>query len=95
MIHYVLLKFKPGTDVDSIELNMRDTYRKLEQELPFLTEPVVRRNCVDRDSNADIMATIHLDNAAQLKDYLTHPLHVAMADNFKDAVVTRISFDHE
>lgn len=95
MVHYVLLKFKAGTDVDAIELNMRETYRQLEQELPFLTEPFVWRNCVDRDFNADIMATIHLDNATQLKDYLTHPLHVAMADNFKDAVVTRISFDHE
>ena len=76
MVHYVLLKFKAGTDVDAIELNMRETYRQLEQELPFLTEPFVWRNCVDRDSNADIMATIHLDNATQLKDYLTHPLHV-------------------
>ena len=41
MVHYVLLKFKAGTDVDAIELNMRETYRQLEQELPFLTEPFV------------------------------------------------------
>ena len=33
MVHYVLLKFKAGTDVDAIELNMRETYRQLEQEL--------------------------------------------------------------
>lgn len=95
MIHYVLLKFKPGADVDAIEKNVRDTYLRLEQTLPYLADAKVFRNCVSRDTNADIMATIRLDSPTHLQDYLTHPLHVQMAEKFKDAVIGRISFDHE
>ena len=53
MTHCVLLKFKPGTDLDAVEASVRETYEKLDQLLPFLTDPVVFRNCVEmciRDS---------------------------------------------
>lgn len=66
MTHYVLLKFKPGTDLDAVEASVRETYEKLDQLLPFLTDPVVFRNCVDRDSNADLMAVVQLDSSEHL-----------------------------
>lgn len=94
MTHYVLLKFKPGTDLDAVEANVRETYERLDQLLPFLTDPVVFRNCVDRDSNADLMAVVQLDSSEHLNDYLTHPLHIQMAQDFKDALAARTSFDH-
>ena len=74
-----LLKFKPGTDLDAVEASVRKTYEKLDQLLPFLNNPVVCRNCVDRDSNADLMAVVQLDSSEQLNDYLMHPLHIQMA----------------
>ena len=94
MTHYVLLKFKPGTDLDTVEAKVRKTYNELEQTLDFLTTPIVYRNCVERDSNADIMVTVDLDSNEHLQDYLTHPLHVRMAQDLKDALVGRTSFDH-
>lgn len=39
MTHYVLLKFKPGTDLDAVEASVRETYEKLDQLLPFLNRP--------------------------------------------------------
>lgn len=95
MKHYVLLKFKKDSDLDSIEKTVRDTYVSLDRELEFLHDPVVYRNTVDRDSNADIMAEIRLDSPEFLQSYLTHPLHLKMAEVLKNEVVSRISFDHE
>ena len=94
MTHYVLLKFKPGTDLDAVEARVRKTYNELDQTLDFLTSPIVYRCCVERDSNADIMATVQLDSKEHLQDYLTHPLHVQMAQDLKDALAGRTSFDH-
>ena len=94
MIHYVLLKFAPGTDLDAAEAKVRSTYDALAETVPFLHDPKVYRCCVERDSNADIMATIRLDDESCLQPYLTHPLHVGMAQDFKDVVVGRTSFDH-
>ena len=94
MTHYVLLKLAPGSDVDAVERRVRKTYQELDEALPFLHEPRVFRSCVQRDSNADIMAVVELDREDCLQPYLTHPLHVQMAQDLKDVVVGRTSFDH-
>ena len=95
LTHYVLLKFAPGTDLDAVEQRVRKTYQELDETLPFLHEPRVFRSCVERDSNADIMAVIDLDGEEFLKPYLTHPLHLQMAGDLKDALIGRTSFDHK
>ena len=95
MTHYVLMKFKPGTDLDADEARIRETYRQLDETLDFLHNPRIFRNCVERDSNADLMAVIDLDDPASLPDYLQHPLHLAMAGAFRDAILVRTSFDTE
>lgn len=94
MIHYVLLKLAPGSDVDAVEARVRKTYQELDETLDFLHDPQVFRSCVERDSNADIMAVIRLDGEEFLKPYLTHPLHLQMAGDLKDTVIGRTSFDH-
>ena len=93
--HYVLLKLNPGTDLEAAYRKVSDTYQKLDETLPFLHNPQVYRNCVERDSNFDIMASIELGNEEELHAYLTHPLHMQMAADMKDALCGRTSFDHE
>lgn len=95
MKHYVLLKFAPGTDLDAVEKKVSGVYAQLDSVLPFLNDPCVMRNCVERDSNADIMVSVDLDTPEKLQDYLTHPLHVQMGQDLKDALVGRTSFDCE
>ena len=95
MKHYVLLKLKPGTDLEAAYRKVSDTYQKLDETLPFLYNPQVYRNCVERDSNFDIMASIELGSEEELHAYLTHPLHMQMAADMKDALCGRTSFDHE
>ena len=92
--HYVLLKLAPGTDVEAARDRVWQTYRALDEELVWLNRPEVYRTCVERDSNADIMAVIELDSPEYLQPYLTHPLHLQMARDMKDVVVGRTSFDH-
>ena len=94
MIHYVLLKFAAGTDLDAAEALVRETYGKLEETLEYLHEPKIFRNCVERDSNADLMVSIRLDSPGQLQSYLTHPLHVSMGKTLNPSLVNRVSFDH-
>jgi len=94
MTHYVLLKFAPGTDLEPVEARVRKTYDELDRVLDFLHDPAVYRSCIVRDSNADIMASIQLDDPARLQDYLTHPLHVQMAQDLKELLIGRTSFDH-
>lgn len=95
MKHYVLLKLAEGADQDAAFARVRDTYRALAEALPWLTNPQVYRNCVARDSNFDIMAAIELDGPEHLTPYLTHPLHLQMAQDMKDILAGRVSFDHE
>ncbi len=93
MMHYVLLKFRKGADVDAAEKLVRSTYEKLAEVLPYLSSPVTYRCCVERDSNADIMAVMRLDSADKLQEYLHHPLHVGMGKQLNPSIETRISFD--
>ncbi len=95
MKHYVLLKLKPGTDLDAAYTKVATTYQKLDETLPFLHNPQVFRNVVQRDSNFDIMATIEVANEEELHAYLTHPLHMQMAADMKDDLCGRTSFDHD
>ncbi len=95
MTHYVLLKLKPGSDVDAAYARVSSTYAALDEALPFLNNPRVYKSCIDRDSNADIMAVIDLDGEEYLQPYLTHPLHLKMAQDMKDMLAGRTSFDHK
>ncbi|MBR0373692.1 MAG: Dabb family protein [Mogibacterium sp.] len=95
MKHFVLLKFEPGFDVDAAEVIVRDTYKGLGEALPWLTNPCVYRSCIVRDTNADIMATVDLESEDYLKPYLTHPLHLAMAEKLNPHIIQRNSFDYK
>ena len=94
MTHYVLLKLAPGADRDKVFERVKKTYAELDGALSYLNDARVYLSCIDRDTNADIMAVVELDGPECLKPYLTHPLHLAMANDLKDALSGRTSFDH-
>lgn len=95
MTHFVLLKLKEGVDVDFVENKVRGVYEALDRELDYLNNPVTYRSCVVRDSNADIMSVMELDSPECLSSYLVHPLHVEMANDLKDMIALRVSFDYK
>ena len=89
MIHYNLLKFKPGADIHAAFEKCRSVYA----ELDFLHDARVERCVTVRDSNADIMMSMRIDSPDQLSAYLTHPKHVALAQGMKHEIEARMSFD--
>ena len=95
MVHYNLLKLKKGADAAAILAQCQAVYAALEAELPFLHDARVSRCVTVRDFNADIMMVMRIDAPEQLGDYLSHPMHVALAQGLKDAVAARMSFDAE
>ena len=47
MIHYVLLKFAPGTDLDAAEARVRKTYDELAEALPYLNDLAMAQHFKD------------------------------------------------
>ena len=80
MIHYVLLKFKPGTWTEEIRALADTTFRQLEQEVPSIISAKIYENCYERESNADVMIRLKIDSPEHLTEYLRHPLHVRFAE---------------
>lgn len=93
MIHYNLLKFKPGADIHAAFKKCRSVYAELESELDFLHDARVERCVTVRDSNADIMMSMRIDSPDQLSAYLTHPKHAALVQGMKHEIEARMSFD--
>ena len=93
MIHYNLLKFKPGADIHAAFEKCSIVYAELESELDFLHDARVERCVTVRDSNADIMMSMRINSPDQLSAYLTHPKHAALAQGMKHEIEARMSFD--
>ena len=86
MIHYNLLKLKIGAPVDEVYARCRQTYAQLEAALDFLHDA---RVC------EDMIKLLAIDAPERLGDYLRHPLHAALAQETKQWVEARLSFDEE
>ena len=93
MKHYEILKLVPGADVEAVRHKIWKAYDKLDAELDWLNHPTVYRGC-RADGDADIMAVFEVDDEARLQEYARHPVHVKLVEALKDAVASRVSFDH-
>lgn len=81
--------------IDEILHCYQRTYLKMEKLLPEVENISFKENCVNRDSNMDVMITIELKSKKGLNDYLNHPLHLQFISATDDSIQNRISFDHE
>ena len=55
----------------------------------------VRRNCIERPANMDLMVEMDLTGPEILPLYLNHPEHVRMGNKYNPHVTARVSFDYE
>jgi len=94
MKHYALLKLAPGSDIEAVEEKIWKTFENLDKELTWLNHPAIYRNCMNQDTNADIMIVIDLDDEENLQSYLNHPLHIKMTEDLKNAITGWTVFDH-
>ena len=96
MTHYVLFKFEDGFMSEEVLSRFERTYSKLKLLLPEdIKDYAIFGNCVERDSNMDMMVKIELGEKASLQRYLQHPEHTALISSFRVREKSRVSFDHE
>jgi len=95
MKHLVLLKFDPNYYSDEILEFTKETFASLQKEVKDIECVNVHSNCVERDSNMDIMIEMDLSNKTALSTYLNHDIHKHFIDVVNDHVTKRVSFDYE
>lgn len=96
MIHMVFMKFEDGFFCDEIRDKIADTFRVLSREMPDeIFEAEVLTNCVERETNMDLLIRMSLKDEDSLPKYLHHPAHIAIGVEINPHIVNRCSFDYE
>lgn len=93
MLHYVLLSFAPGFFTDEIFEFAVACFSGMPDEESYIHSVSVKRNCVLREGNMDLMVAMELEDEASLKAYLECRLHKQFVSVVGDHVVTKVAFD--
>lgn len=94
MRHYVLIKFKEGCFTENLFKYAKDVYKKI-GNLEYIEDVHVHSNCVERDSNMDLMVEFKLKDEEALKKYLECDLHENFGKAVSGHILTKVSFDCE
>lgn len=92
MKHYVLLKFKPDYYNEEILNYTKDVFNKI-RNIENIEDVYVHSNCIERDSNMDIMIEMNVKNKDALIHYINHELHRDFAKTVNEILVSKVSFD--
>ncbi|HOE56433.1 MAG TPA: Dabb family protein [Bacillota bacterium] len=95
MKHYVLLKFDPNYYCEDVFNYARKVFSDISNTLEDIQNVNIYKNCVNRDSNMDIMIEMDFKNKNALTSYLEHDLHKDFVDVVDKHLILRVSFDCE
>ena len=87
------MKYEPGYLSDSKFAELAGMFEKVVEAVDGLSDCTVRRSCLDRASNMDLMVSFTISDPAVLPAYLEHPLHLAIAAESGPHETARFSFD--
>ena len=76
--HYLLLKIKEEYLSEKEELLglAKELFGKIPDDLVGIKDLSVQANCIERDSNMDILVKFRFEDRKILDEYLKHPLHL-------------------
>ena len=94
MKHIMLIKLKAGADPVAIQEKIYKTFRKLDDELDWLTHPMIVRRCEGTDSGYDLMASFELEKEEQVKEYQALPQVEKLRGKILEFVEDKATFDH-
>lgn len=96
LMHMVFMKFEGGYFTPEVVNEIEDTYRTLSSELPndIYTVQIIK-NCIERDTNMDLLIRARLKDGNSLPIYLNHPAHIAIGKKMNPHIIDRCSFDYE
>ena len=92
--HFVLMKFEAGWFGEETLRHTREVFQEIREQVPGVLGVQVFGNCVERDTNCDLMVQMDLADPSVLPAYLGHPLHRAYAGEMTPHLTQRVSFDH-
>lgn len=96
MTHMVFMKFESGYFCDSVFCEISAAFNDLAEALPDdILSVTLSKNCVERDSNMDMLIEMKLRSEAALGTYLHHPIHLAIGEVMNPHIISRASFDRE
>lgn len=96
MIHMVFMKFEPGFFRPEVTEQIATAFSQLSAALPDdIYEAQVKVNCIERQTNMDLLIRMHLKDESSLARYLNHPIHVAIGEQINPHIINRCSFDYE
>lgn len=80
--HVILWKLKemPDAEKAAVKAGIQQGLEGLVGQIPGLLEAHVYTDALPSSANADLMLDTSFTDEAALKDYATHPAHVAVAD---------------
>lgn len=96
MTHMVFMKFEDGYFNNDVFSKISDAFESLAEALPEeILSVSLRKNCVARKFNMDMLIEMKLRGEDSLGVYLEHPIHLAIGEIMNPHIVNRASFDYE
>ncbi len=89
--HIVLYTLKEGVDKDAAVKIVAESLEPLVGQIPGLTHMEIRRAF----QGMDYALYSEFESAEALKNYASHPLHLAAKGNFHHFLATRVAADYE
>lgn len=94
MKHLVLFRFESHFLTSDRILEAEHALDELKMALPQnILTTAVRRNCVQRDVNYDLLMELELADETSLEKYLQHPVHMRLVKEWSPHITGRVSFD--
>lgn len=93
--HFVIFTFEKDFLTEEHAKEYRDAFCKIKDSCPGIQKVHIRRNCIDRPANMDLMIEMDLSDASVLSQYLSDPEHVRMCQKYDPHIRQRVSFDYE
>jgi len=95
MKHFVLMRFDSGYLNDALFEEICRDFGSLQPALPEQIRSIaVHRNCVERDTNMELMVEFDLASPEALNVYLKHPIHLSLMERLIPHITSRCSFDY-
>lgn len=92
--HFVIFTFEKDFFTDDNFKEYCDAFEIIKNAFNGIKEVSVKKNCIDRPANMDLMIEMLLENESVLSEYLSHPEHVRMGQKYNPHVTNRVSFDY-
>lgn len=92
--HFVIFSFEKGFFTEENFREYCDAFEIIKNDFSGIKEITIRKNCVNRPANMDLMIEMILENESVLSEYLNHPEHVRMGQKYNPHVTNRVSFDY-